>query len=215
MQKKEKREADWSSLYKKEDWWALWIGLLLFFLSLPAYSKLYLLGWIPAGRNWFDVSRALGFGAVGPANADAWWGLIGVWVFLLIVLLPVGKLIGIKPMNWIAGFTVIFWISMLLWVFAFYSPLVKVMGSSEVGFVFALIAGMILGNLPKLPQPLRDSARGEFFIKTAIVLLGAKILFTTLVTVILPVLEAVFLAFPVVWVLAYFLSRRLGMDEKF
>jgi len=56
---------------------------------------------------------------------------------------------------------------------------VKVMGSAEVGWVFALIVGMILGNLPNLPQSIRDSAKGEFFIKTAIVLLGAQILFTT------------------------------------
>ena len=26
----------WSSLYKKEDWWAVWIGLTIFALSLPS-----------------------------------------------------------------------------------------------------------------------------------------------------------------------------------
>ncbi|HKM50107.1 MAG TPA: putative sulfate exporter family transporter, partial [Candidatus Bathyarchaeia archaeon] len=208
-------KIDWSSLYKKEDWWALWVGLLLFFLSLPSISKIYLLGWIPGGRAWTVVSDALGFGAAGPANANAWWGLIGVWIFLLLLLMPVAKLIGIKPRSWTVGFSVIFWISMLLWIGSFYSPLLKIFGSSEVGWVFALVIGIILGNMPNLPQSLRDSARGEFFIKTAIVLLGAKILFTTLATVILPVLGAVFLAFPVIWVLAYFLSRKMGMDQKF
>ena len=208
-------KIDWSSLYKKEDWWALWVGLLLFFLSLPSISKIYLLGWIPGGRSWLDLSKALGFGAAGPADANAWWGLIAVWIFLMIILLPVGKLIGIKPRSWIVGFSVIFWISMLLWIGSFYSPLLKIFGSSEVGWVFALVIGILLGNMRNLPQSLRDSARGEFFIKTAIVLLGAKILFTTLATVILPVLASVFLAFPVVWVLAYFLSRKMGMDQKF
>ena len=208
-------KIDWSSLYKKEDWWALWIGLLLFFLSLPSISKIYLLGWIPGGRGWTDVSNALGFGAAGPADANAWWGLIGVWIFLMIILLPVGKLIGIKPRSWIVGFSVIFWISMLLWIGSFYRPVLRIFGSSEVGWVFALVIGILLGNMRNLPQSLRDSARGEFFIKTAIVLLGAKILFTTLATVILPVLAAVFLAFPVIWVLAYFLSRKMGMDQKF
>jgi uncharacterized membrane protein YadS len=214
-EQKTKRIIDWSSLYKKEDWWALWIGLLLFFLSLPAYSKVNLLGWIPGGRGWVDVTKSIGFGAAGPSDPTAWLGLIGVWIFLLIILLPVGKLIGIKPRNWVVGFSVIFWISLLLWIGSFYKPLVQTFGSPEIGWVFALIVGMVLGNLPKLPQSLRDSARGEFFIKTAIVLLGAKILFTTLVTVILPVLESVFLAFPVVWVIAYFISRKMGIDQKF
>ncbi|HMK82864.1 MAG TPA: putative sulfate exporter family transporter, partial [Candidatus Bathyarchaeia archaeon] len=209
------QKIDWSSLYKKEDWWALWIGLLLFFLSLPGVSKLYLLGWIPGGRSWLDLSKALGFGAAGPADANAWWGLLGVWIFLMIILLPVGKLLGIKPRSWIFGFSVIFWISMALWIACFYTPILGIFGSSEVGWVFALVIGILLGNMRSLPQSLRDSARGEFFIKTAIVLLGARILFTTLATVILPVLGAVFLAFPVVWVLAYFLSRKMGMDQKF
>jgi uncharacterized membrane protein YadS len=189
--------------------------LLLFFLSLPAYSNVYLLRWIPGGRSWTVISRSLGFGAAGPADPTAWVGLIGVWIFLLVILLPVGQLIGIKPRSWIAGFTVIFWISMLLWIASFYTPLIRVFGSSEIGWVFALIIGIAMGNWPTLPQSIRQSAKGEFFIKTAIVLLGAKILFTTLVTVILPVLEVVFLAFPVVWVIAYTLSRRLGMDQKF
>lgn len=29
------RKIDWSSMWKKEDWWALWIGLLIFILALP------------------------------------------------------------------------------------------------------------------------------------------------------------------------------------
>jgi hypothetical protein len=28
---------NWSSLYKKEGWWAVWIGLTIFALSLPSY----------------------------------------------------------------------------------------------------------------------------------------------------------------------------------
>ncbi len=209
------QRADWTSLYKKEDWWALWIGLLLFFLSLPGYSGVFILKSVAvAGRGWTDITKALGFGASGPADPSAWLGLVGAWIFLTIVLLPATKLIGVKAKSWLAGFTVIFWISMLLWILANYSPLVKVMGSSEVGFVFALLVGIALGNLPSLPQWLRDSARGEFFIKTAIVLLGAKILFSTLATVIVPVLGAVFTSFPVIWVVAYFLSRKAGLDQK-
>lgn len=36
------KNIDWSSLYKKEDWWAVWIELSLFFLSLPALGGIYL-----------------------------------------------------------------------------------------------------------------------------------------------------------------------------
>ena len=208
-------KTDWSALWKKDDWWALWIGLLLFFLSLPSLSGIYLLGWVPAGRSWVTVAGSLGFGASGPSSPVAWVGLIGLWAFLLVILTPAARLTGVKARSWLGGFTVIFWISTLIWVGFFYAPIVSVVGSAELGFVFALIVGIVLANVPGLPQWLRDSAKGELFIKIAIVLLGAKILFTTFATVVLPILEAVFLAFPVVWILAYVMSRKLGMDQKF
>ncbi|WP_243675980.1 hypothetical protein [Vulcanisaeta distributa] len=44
-------KIDWSPLWKKEDWWALWIGLLIFFLSLPGYYGIYLLGWVPESQR--------------------------------------------------------------------------------------------------------------------------------------------------------------------
>ena len=213
---------NWSSQYKKEDWWALWLGLVLFFLSLPALYSVNistafkgLLGWIPGGRSWTDITGALGFGASGPANSDAWLGLVLAWLFLTIILLGPMKLVGVKTKQFLAGFTVIYWISMILWIFSYYKGMINIFGSAEVGWVFALVVGIIIGNLPHLPDWLKNSAKGEFFIKTAIVLLGAKILFTTLGTVILPILEAALLSFPVAWGVGYILSRRLGLDRKF
>lgn len=218
----EKSTIDWSSLYKKEDWWALWLGLLLFFLSIPALYNIQvapgvrgLLGWIPGGRAWTTITGALSYGATGPITPYAWIGLVATWFFLAILLVGPMKLVGLKPKQFLAGFTAIYWISMLLWIFCYYKPMINIFGSAEVGWVFALVVGIILGNVPHLPDWLKNSARGEFFIKTAIVLLGAKILFSTLGTVILPILGAAFLSFPVAWAVGYILSRRLGLDRKF
>ena len=53
-------KIDWSSLWKKEDWWALWIGPLIFFLSLPGYYGTYLLGWVPrVSAPWLDPSKSI------------------------------------------------------------------------------------------------------------------------------------------------------------
>ena len=213
---------NWSSLYKKEDWWALWLGLLLFFLSIPALYKVTilpgingLLGWIPGGRAWTSISGALGYGASGPANAYAWLGLVVAWLFLTILLDGPMKLVGVRVKQFLAGFTAIYWISMALWIMSYAKPMINIFGSAEVGWVFALVVGIIIGTLPHLPDWLKNSARGEFFIKTAIVLLGAKILFSTLGAVILPILEAALLSFPVAWAVGYMVSRRLGLERKF
>ncbi|MGC1928889.1 MAG: hypothetical protein WA667_07920 [Candidatus Nitrosopolaris sp.] len=50
---------NWSSLYKKEDWWAVWIGLTIFALSLPSYAGFFTLGWVPVAKPWLYISHAL------------------------------------------------------------------------------------------------------------------------------------------------------------
>lgn len=159
-------------------------------LSLPAYYKVYLLDWVPAGSSWSDNIEK----AVVTKIANPWVGLLGTLVFLLLVLTPVMNLLGVKPRNWIRGFALIFALSWLVWIFAYYKPLIKIIGSSESGYVFALVLGIVLGNIKRLPGWIKESARGEFFIKTAIVLLGAKILFTTFVTTGVRILGAVSIA---------------------
>ena len=46
----------------------------------------------------------------------------------------------------------------------------------EMGFVIAMIVGLIIGNfLPSVAKFLEDAAKPEWFIKTGIVILGAAI----------------------------------------
>ncbi|HEX5185673.1 MAG TPA: hypothetical protein VFV86_02190 [Nitrososphaeraceae archaeon] len=81
---------------------------------------------------------------------------------------------GVKSKDWIKGFSIIFFSSWAIWILSNYLPLVKVIGSAEIGYIMALIAGIIITNIVNIPKWLKDSARGELFIKIAIVLLGAK-----------------------------------------
>lgn len=111
-----------------------------------------------------------------------WIGLAASLAFLAILLIPVTRFNGIKSKDWFKGFVVIFSISWTIWLLSNYSPIVKAIGSPEVGYIIALLVGIVIANLTRLPSWLKNSARGELFIKTAIVLLlGAKILFTTFV----------------------------------
>ncbi|HYA84679.1 MAG TPA: putative sulfate exporter family transporter, partial [Candidatus Bathyarchaeia archaeon] len=116
---------------------------------------------------------------------------------------------------WFKGFFVIFFAAWGIWILSNYAPVVKAIGSAEVGYIIALVAGIVVTNVMRLPSWLKDSARGELFIKTAIVLLGAKILFTTFVTSAPSILLAVFLSFPVVWIIAFLISRKMGLDRNF
>jgi uncharacterized membrane protein YadS len=199
---------DWSSLYKKEDWWAVWIGLLIVFLSVPSYAGIYLLGWIPASSSWTSLASSVTTKIFNP-----WAGLFASFIFITLLFVPVTRASSVKTRDWIKGFALIFATSWVIWISANYTPVVKAMGSAEVGFVIALLVGIIVTNAISIPHWLRDSARGELFIKIAIVLLGAKILLTTFATSAGTILTAVFVSFPVVWLVAFFMSRRAGLHQ--
>ncbi len=200
----------WSSLYTKEDWWALWIGLSIFFLSLPSYFGAYILGWIPVAKPWTDITHALSAKIFNP-----WIGLLLSFIFLAFLMLPVNRFNGVKSKEWIKGFSIIFFTSWVIWLFSNYLPIVKAIGSAEVGYVIALLVGIVITNTIRIPSWLKNSARGELFIKIAIVLLGAKILFTSFITNAPITLAAVFVSFPVVWIVAFLISKKLGLDKNF
>ncbi|MCZ7383293.1 MAG: putative sulfate exporter family transporter, partial [Candidatus Methanoperedens sp.] len=146
---------------------------------------------------------------------NPWIGLVASFFFLAILLTPALKFNGVKPRDWFKGFFVIFFTAWAIWILSNYAPLVKIVGSAEVGFIVALLVGIVVTNVTQLPSWLKDSARGELFIKTAIVLLGAKILLTSFVTSAPGMLAAALLSFPVVWIIAFLISRKMGLDRDF
>ena len=105
------KNIDWSWLYKKEDWRAVWIGLSLFFLSLPTLGRIYLLGWIPSAKPWTDITQALSSKIFEP-----WLGLILSFIFLALIMIPVTKYNGVKSKDWIKGFSIIFFSSWAIWI---------------------------------------------------------------------------------------------------
>jgi hypothetical protein len=132
----------WSSLYKSEDWWAVWIGLTIFFLSLPSYKGLFILGWVPVAKPWIDISHAL-----TSKIFDPWISLLASFLFLAILLIPVTRFNGIKAKNWFKGFFVIFFAAWSIWILSNYAPVVKAIGSAEVGYIIALLAGILVTNV--------------------------------------------------------------------
>ena len=62
--------TDWR---KSEDWWAVWVGLLIFVLSLGVLAGRDLLGWGVATQEWLDLSRAM-------APASGWYPPMPGWV---------------------------------------------------------------------------------------------------------------------------------------
>jgi uncharacterized membrane protein YadS len=144
---------------------------------------------------------------------EPWIGLLLSFLFLAFLLIPVTRYNRVKSKDWVKGFSVIFFSAWAIWILSNYSPLVKVIGSAEIGYIIALIVGIAAANLLPIPTWLKDSARGELFIKIAIVLLGANILLTSFLSSAPLILASAFQSFPVVWVAGFFISKIIGLDR--
>ena len=81
--------------------------------------------------------------------------------------------------------------------------------------VFALLIGLLIGNLTILPPWLKEAARSEFFIKTGLVILGVGVLFTDIIKAGLPGILQAIVVVSVVWFFALWLSRKLKVDDEF
>ncbi len=135
---------------------------------------------------------------------------------LLIVLLILGvigvALMGMPVGKFIAGFPVIF----ILCCIAFFiseNDIVKYYGL-EVVF-WSLIFGLIISNLFGVPDWLKAAVKTEYFIKIGLVMLGAEVLFGSIVKLgAYGIIQSV-LVVAVVFYFCLWLARKVGLDDEF
>jgi uncharacterized membrane protein YadS len=179
------------SWFRTEDGWAVWIGLLLFVLSLGLLAGVDVLGWGLKTNEWLAPGKSIV--AVSP-NYKEFSGVASLaltYVFLLVVLTVGASALQLNLPRFIAGFTFIFAISYLcIWLghYAYIAATPNKIGTrpgqfdigwslgltGEAGYILALLAGLAIGNfVPALTGRLKEATRPEWFIKTGIVVLGA------------------------------------------
>ena len=170
-----------------EDWWALWVGLGVFLLSLGPLLGKDLLGWGVATNMWLDLGKAMAPVSKAYAGLPGIAALALTYLFLLVLMSGGAAVLRFDLKRFAAGFTVIFWVSYACWLIGNWAYIaatpdkLKSFGipwslhlTGEAGFIVALLAGLILGNFcPQVAAFLKEATRPEWYIKTAIVILGA------------------------------------------
>jgi len=215
-------------LYRSEDWWAVWLGLFIFILGLGNLFGADILGWVVKTNVWLDLSKALSPVSAAYKGMPGILSLVLTYLFLL-VLTSIGAVSMRGDVKRFAiGFSVIFWITYLCWMAGSYAYIaatpdtLKKMGipwslslTGESGFIIALIAGLLIGNLfPGAARYLEEAAKPEWFVKTAIVILGATIGVKACesaglaTTVLFRGLCAIVEAYLIYWPIVYFISRK-------
>src|SRR5579872_90779 len=211
-----------------EDWLALAIGLLLFLIALLGAFGYEPFGWAIKTNVWINATKAITPSSTKYASLPA-AGSVLLTYLVLIGLLSAGAFwIGARVRRFFAAFTAVFFISYCCYALGHFAYIaatpdqLKKFGISwslnltgEAGFIVALLAGLAVGNfLPGLAGFLREAVRPEWYIKTAIVLLGAVLgvksaeALGLATAVMFRGLCAIVEAYLIYWALVYFIARK-------
>ncbi|WP_421943225.1 YeiH family protein [Pedobacter sp.] len=189
-----------------EDWWALILGaviigvVLLLNVNASSFS-------LPVYK-W-------------SSRADLFEKILSVGNLLLIIKTGIAFLVlagisislsGGNIRRFAPGFLFIYFLATLSFIIG---------GNKNVAYygleyvVFALLIGILLGNLIKLPPWLKEAVRSEFYIKTGLVILGTTILSADLIKAGLHGIIQAVIVVSAVWFFSLWLSRKLKVDDEF
>jgi len=134
--------------------------------------------------------------------------LIGFWILALIGIL----IMGMPGGKFTAGFPIVFILSVIAAIIG---------GNSTISYYgletvfWALILGLLVSNTIGVPGWLKEAVKTEYFIKIGLVLLGAEILFTTMVKVGAYGMVQSIVVIAVVFYFCFWLAKKLGLDDEF
>jgi len=195
-------------LWKTEDWWSVWLGLGIVIVAIVAL-------WMGTSiKGWAVLpSKITSFSSVGADLAKNAGGYLTIFLVLGVVFCISMKLMGHKLKNFIPGFIIMFVGSLLI----FYVAGTKFMNDYNIEApLLALIIGLIISNVIKIPEWMKTSLRTEYYIKTGIVLLGATLPFTIIVKAgPIALLQATIVSV-VTWLTIYLAATRIfKLDPQF
>ncbi|NIO27742.1 MAG: putative sulfate exporter family transporter [Candidatus Latescibacteria bacterium] len=167
------QKSRWSDLYLKEDWWAIWLAIGIILVALIFFFSGSTIKPIAAKPPfWEDTST------IKAHFADKWPWYIAQFAMWLVIFTISIRIMGLSVKKYIPGFLILYILAALIFVASSWKTMKDY--NMEAPLV-ALLLGLIVGNMLKLPKWLDTSFRTEYYIKTGIILLGATLPLTIIV----------------------------------
>jgi uncharacterized membrane protein YadS len=159
------RRSPWNELFRKEDWWAIWIGLGLIAVAVALFAGGSSIRWIAvAPQKWShlsDVTQQL------KLHGLQYGALFVLWA----VAFGIGAAaLGIKITRFLPAFLLVYLATGSIYFLGQWDQAAHY--NLEPPLV-ALGLGLLVSNTLGAPRWLEPGLRVEFYIKTGIVLLGA------------------------------------------
>lgn len=199
----------WSDLLKKEDYWAVWVGLGIVIISiiLWAAGSTFMKSVAISVPGWDNFSETSAYLSSNIGN------IILLFVCFLAIFSLALKYLGNDTKQFFAGFTVLYILSIVILVLGSWSFMKQYNLEAPL---LALLVGLLIGNFTKIPQWFDNALKTEFYVKTGIVLMGATLPFT-LIMQSGPVafLQATIIAVTTFVTIYWAGTRLFGLDKRF
>jgi len=200
------RSSPWGELFRREDWWAIWIGVGMIAVAVVLFLGGSSIKWIAvAPQKWShlqDVRLQL------EQHSAQYAALFVLWV----AAFGIGAAaLGIKISRFLPAFLVVFIAAASIYFLGLWVQAARY--NLEPPLV-ALGLGLLVSNTVGVPRWLEPGLRVEFYIKTGIVLLGASLPLTLIAWAgPVAIVQAAIVSL-VTFGVIYSAAVRLGLDRR-
>ena len=203
-------KSGWRSIYLREDWWAIWIGIGLMVIASLLFHQgstiLKSLAINPGGLKWTTPDQLLQHFS---SNATMYLLQFISW---LIIFGVSSRIMGIKLSKFIPSFAFLYIMSIVMFSVAGWANAAKF--NLEAPLV-ALVTGLVIANTVKMPAWMVSAFRVEYFIKVGIVLLGATFPITLVLTAgPVAILQATIISITTCVVIYFAATRLFSLDKR-
>src|SRR5580658_5324173 len=196
----------WNEVIRKEDWWAIWIGLGLIVVAAALFAGGQSIKWIAvAPQKWSQISQV---GAQLRSHGLQYLALFVLWSVLFGI--AAGAL-GFRVGRFLLSFALIYVVSLALYFLGLWDQAAHY--NLEPPLV-ALALGLLIANTFGVPSWADAGLRVEFYVKTGIVLLGTSLPLTLIAWAgPVAIVQAAIVSL-VTFGVIYLTAIRLGLDRR-
>ena len=201
-----------SDLLHKEDWLSIWGAFIVIAIaSVGVISGAFRFKGVTFGKWGGESGSIVRFFDGSEACVTTWTGLIVTFAALAIIFAVCNHLMGKDAKKYFIAFLSVFALTALVRLISS-----QVTFSKYLEYAFwALLIGLLISNVLKVPEWLKPAIQTEFYIKTGLVLMGASVLFSNVHKFGLYGLGIAWLVTPVVIIFMWILGTKiLKMDNK-
>lgn len=164
----------WSNLWKQEDYWAMWLGLVIVLLAVVfSNTGNTFMNWIVVKiPSYSDYRTALGY------LSSQRSAFIALFLFLLVLFSMSIKALTGEVKRFIFGFSFLFFLAVLVSVWGSWDVMKRYNIETPL---LALVVGLLISNFLKIPYWLSTALQTQLYVKLGIVLMGASLPVTLIV----------------------------------